>query len=71
MIIKLLDSLNNLLIFKNSEEDLNDPVISASDNNVEKLVYCYCIIWLSIIQILKTYSIPILPKAQGNLRQGP
>ncbi len=44
MIIKLLDSLNNLLIFKNNEEDLNDPAISASDNNVEKLVYCYCII---------------------------
>ena len=43
-IIKLQDSLNNLLIFKNSEEDLNDSVISAPDNNVEKLAYCYCII---------------------------
>lgn len=38
-IIELLDKLNNLLIFKNGEEQLNDPVIS-----VEKLVYCYCVI---------------------------
>jgi hypothetical protein len=30
-IIELLDNLNNLLIFKNGEEQLNDPVISVSE----------------------------------------
>lgn len=30
-IIELLDNLNNILIFKNGEEDLNDPVITASE----------------------------------------
>lgn len=31
MIVELLDKLNNLLIFKNGEEQLNDPVISVSE----------------------------------------
>ena len=35
-IIELLDNLNNLLIFKNGEEQLNDPVISVSE--VEKIM---------------------------------
>ena len=30
-IIELLDNLNNLLIFKKGEEQLNDPVISVSE----------------------------------------
>jgi hypothetical protein len=30
-IIELLDNLNNLLIFKNGEEQLNDPAISVSE----------------------------------------
>ena len=30
-IIELLDNLNNLSIFKNGEEHLNDPVISVSE----------------------------------------
>ena len=30
-IIELLDKLNNLLIFKNGEEHLNDPVISVTE----------------------------------------
>ena len=30
-IIELIDNLNNLLIFKNGEEQLNDPVISVSE----------------------------------------
>ena len=30
-IIELLDKLNNLLIFKNGEEQLNDPVIGVSE----------------------------------------
>ena len=29
--IELLDNLNNLLIFKNGEEQLNDPVIIVSE----------------------------------------
>ena len=32
--IELLDNLNNLLIFKNGEEQLNDPVISVSEVEV-------------------------------------
>ena len=30
-IIELVDNLNNLLIFKNGEEHLNDPVIGVSE----------------------------------------
>lgn len=33
-IIELLDKLNNLLIFKNGEEQLNDSVISVSEVEV-------------------------------------
>ena len=29
--IELLDNLNNLLIFKNGEEQLNDPVTGVSE----------------------------------------
>jgi len=34
MIVELLDNLNNLLIFKNGEDHLNDPVISVSEVEV-------------------------------------
>lgn len=34
MIVELLDKLNNLLIFKNGEEQLNDSVISVSEVEV-------------------------------------
>ena len=33
-LIELLDNLNNLLIFKNGEEHLNDPVMSEPEVEV-------------------------------------